>query len=51
MPEIAATEPELCECCDAPAAKWDEKGIPLCDECYEYLLIETNRIRHPEGGD
>jgi hypothetical protein len=31
----------LCECCNALATIYDVEGVPLCDECWEYLRIET----------
>jgi hypothetical protein len=34
-----------CECCNAPANRYDINGIPLCDECWEDLKIETAIIQ------
>lgn len=44
--EEAAANQE-CECCGAPATKEDVEGVPLCDECYEDLKIETNALAAP----
>jgi hypothetical protein len=46
-PLLDLSRKELCECCNALATTYDVEGVPLCDECWEDLRIETAII---EGG-
>ena len=31
---------EQCEACDKPATHHDSEGVPLCDDCWETLLMD-----------
>lgn len=33
-----------CECCEEPAFRRDVDGVPLCEECWNDLAIETAAI-------
>jgi hypothetical protein len=49
-PEPAAAEEdgERCECCGAPATKYDVEGVPLCDGDYDELVRQSAGVT-PEG--
>jgi len=42
-----SNDKDKCEGCEKPATHLDSEGVPLCDECYAALPVETPETDEP----